>query len=376
MKFLRNYLDKIEPNFTSGGKYAKYEALFEMVDTLIFSSNKTTSRAPHVRDSIDLKRAMFFVVLALIPATIFGIFNIGYQEDASRSLTINFVAGLKVFLPILIVSYSVGGFWEVLFAIVRKHEVNEGFFVTGLLIPLILPPTIPLWMVAVATTFGVVIGKEIFGGTGFNVFNPALISRAFLFFAYPGAMSGDSVWILDGITKATPLANAVASNGVLEMGHSWLDLFYGFIPGSIGETSTLAILIGGAFLLITRIANWRIITGVLLGMIGMAFITNIFAGSSQNLMLLITPQYHLVLGGFAFGMIFMATDPVSASQTDTGRWLYGVLIGLLAVLIRTVNPAYPEGMMLAILLGNAFAPLFDYYVLRAHIKRREKRYAQ
>ena len=377
MKILRKFLDKIEPKFQEGGKFEKLSALYEMTDTLLFTSDKTTENAPHIRDSIDLKRAMFMVVVALIPVAFFGMFNIGYQDalaqNETRSWLANILFGARVFVPILLVSYLSGGFWEVLFATVRKHEVNEGFFVTGLLIPLIVPPTIPLWMVAVATSFGVVIGKEIFGGTGFNIFNPALVTRAFLFFAYPGAISGDRVWItVDGVTKATPLATYAAGN---ETSHTWLDMFYGLIPGSIGETSTLIILICGLFLVLTKIANWRIITGILIGMFGLAYITNLLASASNNPMLELTPQIHLVVGGFAYGMVFMATDPVSAAQTNLGKWIYGIMIGSLTVIIRSINPAFPEGMMLAILLGNAFAPLIDYYVLRGHIKRRQKRYA-
>ncbi|MFQ6610892.1 MAG: NADH:ubiquinone reductase (Na(+)-transporting) subunit B, partial [Fidelibacterota bacterium] len=342
-----------------------------------------TKTAPHVRDSVDLKRAMIIVVLAMLPAFCFGLFNIGYQEDATRTIMQNFMIGLKATIPILLVSYAVGGLWEVVFAIVRKHEINEGFLVTGFLIPMIVPPTIPLWMVAVATSFGVIIGKEIFGGTGFNIFNPALVARAFLFFAYPGAISGDQVWtVVDGVSKATPLAVAASEAGahsidlLSQANYTWSDMFYGFIPGSIGETSTVAILIGAVILLVTRIANWRIMAGILIGMTGITLLTNLLAQASSNPMLSLTPHYHLVMGGFAFGMVFMATDPVSAAQSNTGRWIYGLLIGGLAVMIRSVNPAFPEGMMLAILLGNAFSPMIDYVVLRKHIKRRQKRYAK
>ncbi|NQU66608.1 MAG: NADH:ubiquinone reductase (Na(+)-transporting) subunit B [Candidatus Marinimicrobia bacterium] len=382
MKMLRNFLDRMHPKFKNGTKLEKYYPLFEMADTFMFTPDDVTKSGPHVRDAVDLKRAMIVVVLALLPTFFFGLFNIGYQEDATRTILQNFMVGLKITLPILIVAYGVGGFWEVVFAIVRKHEINEGFLVTGFLIPLIVPPTIPLWMVAVATSFGVVIGKEIFGGTGFNIFNPALVARAFLFFAYPGAISGDSVWtVVDGVSKATPLA--VAASGVntsaidllVRSNFSWLDMFYGFIPGSIGETSTLAILIGAVILLVTRIASWRIITGVMIGMVGIALLTNLLAAASSNPMLALTPHYHLVMGGFAFGMVFMATDPVSAAQSNAGRWIYGIMIGGLAVMIRSVNPAFPEGMMLAILLGNAFSPMIDYMVLRRHIKRRQQRHA-
>jgi Na+-transporting NADH:ubiquinone oxidoreductase subunit B len=385
MKLIRNFLDKIEPNFVKGGKFAKLYPVYEMADTFLYTPKDKTENGPHVRDAVDLKRAMFIVVIALLPVLLFGIFNVGYQQDqqdSSRSIMENFLSGLQLVLPIIIVSYSVGGFWEVVFAVVRKHEINEGFLVTGLLIPLIVPPTIPLWMVAVATSFGVVIGKEIFGGTGFNIFNPALIARAFLFFAYPGAISGDKVWVaVDGVSKATPLAVAASTQSSIvpildDAGFTCHNMFYGLIPGSIGETSTLLILVGAAILLITKIANWRIMFGTLLGMIGMSYIFNFMASASSNALLQLTWEYHLIMGGFAFGMVFMATDPVTASQTNTGRWIYGVLIGILAVIIRTVNPAFPEGMMLAILLGNAFSPMIDYYVLRAHIKRRQKRYAQ
>ncbi len=383
MKFLRNFLDNIRPHFEGGGKYEKFYPLYEMADTFLFTPPEVTEDGPHVRDAVDLKRAMIMVVVALIPTFLFGLFNIGYQEDHTRPILDNFLVGLKTVLPILIVTYAVGGFWEVVFAITRKHEINEGFLVTGFLIPLIVPPTIPLWMVAVATTFGVVIGKEIFGGTGYNIFNPALVARAFLFFAYPGALSGDKVWtVVDGVSKATPLAVAASAENasgidlLTRSGYTLSDMFWGFIPGSIGETSAFAILIGAVILLVTKIANWRIMAGITLGMVGMAFLTNLIAPASANSMLTLTPQYHFVMGGFAFGMVFMATDPVSAAQSDTGRWIYGILIGGLAVIIRSLNPAFPEGMMLAILLGNAFSPMIDYMVLRKHIKRRQQRYAQ
>ena len=380
---MRKFLARVKPQFEEGGKYEKYYPLFEMVDTFAFSIGTLTPRAPHVRDAIDLKRAMSVVVIALIPAIMFSFFNVGYQEDPTRSILINFLVGFKQVMPIIIVSYAVGGFWEVLFAITRKHDINEGFLVTGILVPLVMPPTVPLWMVVIATSFGIVIGKEIFGGTGYNIFNPALVARAFLFFAYPAAISGDQVWTtIDGVSKATPLAIAAGTPGgqgvelLHQSGVSFWDMFIGLIPGSIGETSTLAIALGAILLLITRIASWRVMLGILLGMIGMALITNGIAGASDNPMLSLPPHYHLVMGGFAFGLVFMATDPVSCAQTDTGRWIYGLLIGMLSVVIRSLNPAFPEGMMLAILLGNAFAPLIDYFVLRAHIKRRKKRYAQ
>ena len=390
MQFIRNFLDKIEPHFTGSGKYQKLYPLYEMADIFLFTPPDKTKNGPHVRDALDIKRVMSFVVIAMLPALLFGIYNVGRQIDSTGDILTSFFAGLPVVLPIILVSYTVGGFWEMVFAVVRKHEINEGFLVTGMLIPLVMPPTIPLWMVAVATSFGVVIGKEIFGGTGYNIFNPALVARAFLFFAYPGAISGDAVWavsknkegIIDGISQATPLLQASSEQGtkaleLLQTQFNWWEMFYGFIPGSIGETSTLAILIGGLFLLITGIGNWRFMAGTMLGMLLTAKLTNVFAESilSDNPMLYLPAEYHLVMGGFAFGMVFMATDPVSASQTDTGRWIYGMLIGFMCVIIRAINPAYPEGMMLAILFANAFAPLIDYFVMKSHIKQRMKRFA-
>ena len=382
MKFLRNLLDKVEPNFTDNGKYAKFYPLYEMADTFLFTPVDKTKNGPHIRDAVDLKRVMSFVVIAMLPALLFGIFNVGRQINPNAAIIDMFISGLPTVLPIILVSYLVGGFWEMVFAVVRKHEINEGFLVTGMLIPLVMPPTIPLWMVALATTFGVVIGKEIFGGTGYNIFNPALVARAFIFFAYPGAISGDRVWTVDGISQATPLLQASSQQGsqaleLLGNQFNWWDMFYGFIPGSIGETSTVAILIGAAFLLITRIGNWRIMAGTLLGMVLTAKLTNVFgeAVASSNPMLFLPAEYHLVMGGFAFGLVFMATDPVSAAQTDRGRWIYGLLIGFMCVIIRAINPAYPEGMMLSILFANAFAPLFDYFVMKGHIKKRLKRFA-
>ena len=382
MKFLRNLLDKVEPNFTGNGKYAKFYPLYEMADTFLFTPTDKTKNGPHIRDAVDLKRVMSFVVIAMLPSLLFGIFNVGRQVNPNAAIIDMFISGLPTVLPIILVSYLVGGFWEMIFAVVRKHEINEGFLVTGMLIPLVMPPTIPLWMVGLATTFGVVIGKEIFGGTGYNIFNPALVARAFIFFAYPGAISGDRVWTIDGISQATPLLQASSQQGsqaleLLGNQFNWWDMFYGFIPGSIGETSTLAILIGAAFLLITRIGNWRIMAGTLLGMVLTAKLTNVFgeAVASSNPMLFLPAEYHLVMGGFAFGLVFMATDPVSAAQTDRGRWIYGLLIGFMCVIIRAINPAYPEGMMLSILFANAFAPLFDYFVMKGHIKKRLKRFA-
>ena len=380
--FINNILKNIKPHFTGNGKYSKLYPLYEMIDTFLYTPADVTNAGPHVRDSIDIKRVMMFVVIGMIPALILGIYNIGFQINGFVSIKQNILTGLPVVLPIIIVTYLVGGFWEILFAIIRKHEINEGFLVTGMLIPLIMPPTIPLWMVALGTTFGIVIGKEIFGGTGYNIFNPALLARAFIFFAYPAAISGDKVWRIDSVSQATPLLQASSAQGSDAMSliadhYTWLDMFYGLVPGSIGETSTLAILIGALFLLITGIANWRIMIGTIAGMVITAKITNLFglAIESSNPMLFLTPEYHFVMGGFAFGMVFMATDPVSASQTNTGRIIYGLLIGFMCVIIRSINPAYPEGMMLGILFANAFAPLIDYYVMQSHIKKRQKRFA-
>jgi len=382
---------KVHPMFVGDGKLKRFFPIYEMMDTITFWTNKETESGPHIRDSLDLKRMMIIVVIALIPATLFGIINIGFQESLAAGLArgwiANFTVGLKLFIPVMLVSYATGGFWEILFAIIRKNEVDEGFLVTGLLIPLILPPTIPLWQVVVATSFGIVIGKMIFGGTGMNIFNPALVTRAFIFFAYPQQISGDQVWIsaADGISGATPLAipaAAVSENAVRllenvqQFDYSWWNMFMGWIPGSIGETSALMILIGAVFLIYTKIGSWRIILGSFIGLVVTAFITNYFSGYSTNTMLTLQPHYHLVMGGFLFGTVFMATDPVSAAYTDRGRWIYGFMIGALTVIIRSVNPAYPEGTMLAILLMNAFSPLIDYFVVQGNIKKRLARYAK
>jgi Na+-transporting NADH:ubiquinone oxidoreductase subunit B len=376
MKFLRNILDNIEPQFTGDGKFKKFYPMYEMVDTFLFTPSTQTKNAPYVRDSIDLKRSMVFVVLALLPCFLFGIYNVAHQIMPEADLMTKVIQGSLVVLPIYAVVFAVGGICELLFAIIRGHEINEGFLVTGFLIPLCLPPTIPLWMVAVATVFGVVIGKEIFGGTGYNVFNPALLARAFLFFSYPVYMSGDKVWTADGISQATPLLSA-SSNSLDPTspfyGVSWLDAFLGFIPGSIGETSTLAILIGALFLILTGIASSRVMIFTFAGMVFTSTLLN-FIGSETNAMFGIPPHWHFVMGGFAFGMVFMATDPVSSAQTDQGRMYYGLLIGFMAVIIRCINPAYPEGMMLAILFANAFAPLFDYYAVQKNIERRKNGY--
>jgi len=395
MKILRNILDKQEPLFHKGGKLEILYPLYEMLDTFAFTPGQVAEGNTHVRDGIDLKRTMITVAFALGPIVLFALFNTGFQAntalagagleaagwraDIIRMIGLGFDAsnpihnifhGLMWFLPVFIVTQIAGGLCEVLFATVRKHEVNEGFLVSGLLYPLILPPTIPLWQVAVGIIFGVVIGKEIFGGTGRNIFNPALTARAFLFFAYPAQISGDAVWTaVDGYSGATGLAQA-AQGGLNAITHSWNDAFIGLIPGSMGETSTLLCLVGAAVLILSGIGSWRIMLSMLLGMIAMAYGFNAI-GSTTNPMFELTASWHLVLGGFAFACVFMATDPVSASMTNTGRYIYGFLIGVLGVLIRVVNPAYPEGWMLAILFMNAVAPLIDYFVVEKNIKRRE-----
>jgi len=397
---LRSFLDSLEPHFTKGGKFEKMYPLYEAIDTGLYSPPSVTNNSAHVRDGIDLKRIMITVWLCCFPAMFFGMWNIGFQAntamdtmgltelDGWRGMIVSAIAGYDVtsiwdniiygatfFLPIYIVTFVVGGFWEVLFATVRKHEVNEGFFVTSILFALICPPDIPLWQVALGISFGIVIGKEIFGGTGKNFLNPALTGRAFLFFAYPAQISGDAVWTaVDGFSSATPLSNFYTGglDAVMASGVTWTDAFFGFIQGSIGETSTLAILIGGFVLLVMGIASWRIVAGVMLGMVVLSSLLN-FIGSTTNPMFAMPWYWHLVVGGFAFGMIFMATDPVSASMTNTGKFAFGALIGVMVVLIRVVNPAFPEGMMLAILFANLFAPLIDHFVVQANIKRRMAR---
>lgn len=401
MSRVRKFLDNIEPDFLPGGRFEKYYAIYEMIDTFLYSPPDVTRGAPHVRDSIDLKRVMSFVVVAVFPALIWGWYNVGHQANmamaelgmatadgwrgglleglgigySADSIMASLFHGFLYWLPIYLTTLIVGGLWEVLFATVRKHEVNEGFLVTSMLFSLTLPPTIPLWQVALGISFGVVIGKEVFGGTGKNFLNPALTGRAFLFFTYPASMSGDAVWTaVDGFSGATALSLG-ASGGVeaiLASQLTWWDAFIGNTQGSIGEVSTLMILLGAAFLLYTRIASWRVMGGVLLGMVVTATLFNMI-GSDTNPMFSMPAHWHLVVGGFAFGMVFMATDPVSASMTNKGRWIYGALIGVMAVLIRVVNPAFPEGMMLAILFGNLFAPLIDHFVVQANIKRRLRR---
>jgi Na+-transporting NADH:ubiquinone oxidoreductase subunit B len=391
---LRNLLDRLAPHFHPGGKYAKYYALYEAVDTILYSPATVTRTGSHVRDGIDLKRVMITVWLAAFPAMFYGMYNLGFQANTAlaagaeiegwRALLIGVFAGhdpgsiwdclwygAVYFVPIYLVTFVVGGFWEVVFATVRGHEINEGFFVTSILFALICPPSVPLWMVALGISFGVVIGKEIFGGTGKNFLNPALTGRAFLFFAYPAALTGDAVWTaVDGFTGATALAVAAADGmAAVQAQMTWMDAFIGREQGSVGEVSALAIFIGGVLLLVTRIAAWRIVLGVMAGMVALSVLFN-SVGSDTNPMFAMPWYWHLVLGGFAFGMIFMATDPVSAAMTDTGKFWFGVLIGVMAVLIRVVNPAFPEGMMLAILFANIFASLIDHLVVQANIRRR------
>lgn len=397
MKFLRDVLDKVEPHFEKGGKFEKFYPLFEAGDTFLYSPGSVAKGNTHLRDGIDLKRTMVTVAMALFPVLVFAMYNSGYQANLAiqssgldaegwratimtmtgigfdpQNILSNLVYGALWFLPVFIVCNVAGGIWEVVFATIRGHEVNEGFMVTGLLFPLIVPATIPLWQVAVGISFGVVIGKEIFGGTGKNVFNPALTARAFLFFAYPAQISGDAVWTaVDGFTGATPLAQA-AVGGVEAIGWSWNDAFLGFIPGSMGETSALLCLVGAVWMLMNGIGSWRIMLSMLLGLIATSILFNVI-GSDSNPLFSVPWHWHFVLGGFAFAMVFMATDPVSAAMTDTGRCIYGFLIGVLGVLIRVVNPAYPEGWMLAILFMNGCAPLIDYFVVEKNIKRREAR---
>lgn len=394
---LKHFFESIEHHFEPGGKLEKWYALFEAAYTIFYTPGLVTKKNTHVRDNVDLKRIMILVWLSVFPAMFYGMYNVGAQAAAvlgqyslpdvwqvglfhalGGELTANsgwaakMFYGACFFLPIYITVFVVGGFWEVLFAMIRKHEVNEGFFVTSILFPLIVPPTLPLWQAALGITFGVVLAKEVFGGTGRNFLNPALAGRAFLYFAYPGQITGDSVWrAVDGFTGATPLAEWAAGgfNAVKDAGLTWSDTFFGNLPGSIGEVSTLAILIGGAVIVYAGVASWRIVLGTFVGMVVMSLLFNAL-GSDTNNMFSMPWYWHLTVGGFAFGMMFMATDPVSASFTNQGRWAYGVLIGVMTVLIRVVNPAFPEGIMLAILFSNLFAPLFDHFVVQANIKRR------
>ncbi len=399
---LRSFFDRIEPNFTKGGKYEKYFPIYEMVESFIYTPKTVTTVAPHARSYVDMKRIMTYVVIATIPCILWGMYNTGYQANSAiaslgpdsatgwriailqmfgislnpDSIFANVMHGLMYFLPIYITTLVAGGIFEVIFATVRGHEVNEGFLVTSMLYTLIMPATAPLWQVALGIIFGVVIGKEVFGGTGKNFLNPALVGRAFLYFAYPAQMSGDSVWTpVDGFSGATALG-ITAAEGVQALaadGITWANAFFGQIQGSFGETSTLACMIGLAFLLTTKIANYRLIVGCLAGTIGFTLLLNLI-GSDTNPMFAMPWYWHIVLGGYAFGLVFMVTEPVSASHTNMGRYIYGALIGIMVVMIRVINPAFPEGMMLAILFGNVFAPLIDYFVVQANIKRRARRH--
>lgn len=408
---LKDLFHKMEPAFQKGGKYEKWYILFEAAYTIFYSPGTVTQKDAHVRDAIDSKRMMLIVWLALFPAMFYGMYNVGAQSilalgvgDFTQNVAQNvandwhfalanafgvlsqdagvfgkMLIGAIFFLPIYLTIFAVGGFWEVLFAMVRKHEINEGFFVTSILLALIVPPTLPLWQAALATTFGVVVAKEVFGGVGKNFMNPALAGRAFLFFAYPAQISGDLVWTAaDGFSGATALSQwAVGGQAALKhvaTGETitWMDAFLGNIPGSIGEVSTVALMIGAAIIVFARIASWRIIAGVMIGMAATATLFNMI-GSDTNPLFAMPWHWHLVLGGFAIGMFFMATDPVSAAFTNKGKWWYGILIGVMCVLIRVANPAYPEGMMLAILFANLFAPIFDYLVVQGNIKRRKAR---
>ncbi|MEM7271238.1 MAG: NADH:ubiquinone reductase (Na(+)-transporting) subunit B, partial [Pseudomonadota bacterium] len=395
---LRDFFDRIEPNFEKGGKWEKLFPIYEMVESFLYTPKTVTTVAPHARSYIDMKRIMTYVVISTIPCILMGLYNVGYQANMAladfeptgwrawilAALGIGFdptnpfanmAHGALYFLPIYIVTLVAGGVFEVIFATVRGHEVNEGFLVSSMLYALILPATTPLWQVALGIIFGVVIGKEVFGGTGKNFLNPALTGRAFLYFAYPAQLSGDSVWVpVDGFTGATALAVS-AADGFQELaarGMTWWDSFLGFVPGSIGETSTLACLLGLIFLLATKIANYRMVVGCLGGMIAFSALLN-FIGSYTNPLFAMPWYWHLVTGGFAFGLVFMVTEPVSGSHTNMGRYFYGALIGFMVVMIRVLNPALPEGMMLAILFGNVFEPLIDYFVVQANIRRRARR---
>ena len=402
---LRKLLDSVEPLFEpEKGKLKLFYPLYEAADTFLYTPSDVTKTGSHVRDSLDLKRMMVMVVFALTPCIFMALFNTGRQANLAIAsgeainpidnwqtqllqaigfgfepgFLNNLVHGAVYFLPVYIVCMTVGGLWEVLFSCVRKHEINEGFLVTGMLFPLTLPPTIPLWQVAIGISFGVVIGKEVFGGTGKNFLNPALTARALLYFAYPAQITGNTVWTAaDGFSGATALgqlATAPVANGMDAVTTGWMASFLGDIQGSMGETSTLACLIGAAILIATRIGSWQIMAGCVLGAVGLSGVFYA-VGSEANPMFAMSPWWHLVVGGFAFGTVFMATDPVSAAMTSTGKWIYGILIGVMTILIRVINPAYPEGIMLAILFGNTMAPLIDYFVIQANVKRRAARYA-
>lgn len=398
---LRSFFDHIEPYFSKGGRWEKFFPVYEMVESFLYTPKTVTTAAPHARSYIDMKRIMTYVVIATIPCIIFGWYNTGLQVNTAMeslgssgwrvavlgfvgiglnpdSIFDNMAHGALYFFPIYITTLVAGGLWEVLFATIRRHEVNEGFLVTSMLYTLIMPPDVPLWQVALGISFGVVIGKEVFGGTGKNFLNPALVGRAFLYFAYPAQMSGDTIWTpVDGFSGATALSIS-ASSGYQELAAdniTWMDAFIGTIQGCLGETSTLACLIGLIFLLATKIANWRLVVGCLGGMIAFSSLLNVI-GSDSNPMFAMPWYWHLVLGGYAFGLVFMVTEPVSGSHTNLGRYIYGALIGFMVVMIRVLNPAFPEGMMLAILFGNVFAPLIDHFVVQANIKRRARRHVR
>lgn len=401
MKFIRNVFDIVRPHFGKGGRWERWYPVYEALDSFVLSSGRVTATAPHVRDAIDLKRIMIIVVISLLPCVVMAMWNTGYQANTvlqsmgatapegwrgvimsmvgcdPSSFWSNMAYGALYFVPVYFVCMAVGGAWEVVFNVIRGHEMSEAFLVTGLLFPLTLPPTIPLWQAATGISFGVIFAKEVFGGVGRNFMNPALAARAFVFFAYPAQLSGDAVWTaVDGFSGATALASLAAA----EPGHAlqalhitWTQAFIGTMPGSMGETSTLACLLGAAVLLITGVASWRVMLAMLLGGLGTSLVFWL-VGSATNPMFSVPPHWHLVLGGFAFGLVFMATDPVTAADTNFGKWCYGVLIGMLAILIRVANPAFPEGVMLAILLGNVFAPLFDFFAIEANIRRRTARH--
>ena len=388
---LKKVLDKYRNNFEEGGKLEKLYPIYEATDTILFSTNEVTENGPHIRDSIDTKRVMILVVISLLPLYVFGAINIGFQNSIAigleRSNWENFWFGFYKILPIIIATFTAGAFWELLFAVVRKHPVSEGFLVTCALIPLTMPAGIPLWQIVVATTFGIVIGKEIFGGVGMNIFNPALMARVFIFFTYPTKISGDKVWVLgpDGYSGATALSIPAAElnqdaltllNNFNQFDYSWWNMFWGWIPGSIGETNKFLIIIRALFLAYIKVVNWRVIFGAVVGLVATAILTNLVAPFSSNSMFTIPPHYHLVMGSFLFGAAFMATEPVTGCHTNQGRWVYGILFGSLTVIIRAINPAYPEGVMLSILFVNAFAALIDWFVIQANIKRRQARYAQ
>ncbi|MBW2677229.1 MAG: NADH:ubiquinone reductase (Na(+)-transporting) subunit B [Deltaproteobacteria bacterium] len=390
MKLIADIFDKSRPLFQGDGKLAKWYPLFEATESFFFIPGLTTRADAHVRDSLDVKRFMSFVILALLPPFLFGIYNAGYQSNLASGASLSpfsiVFQGVLIVLPLVVVSYGVGFFWEILFAVVRKHPISEGFLVTGLLFPLTLPPTMPLWQAAVGISFGVVIGKEVFGGTGRNILNPALTGRAFLFFAYPAKMSGDAVWVvidkakagaLDVFSGATPLsiAGLAGSQEKIESvlngaGYPFLKLLLGNYPGSIGATSALLCLAGAVLLMVVGIASYRIIVGGVLGVLCTGYLLNIVALDASPAWLSLNPFHHLVMGGFAFGIAYMATDPVSAPGMDNARWIYGFFIGMLTVLIRVFNPAYPEGIMLAILFMNLFSPLLDYFAIKMKLKKR------